>query len=283
MNAIKSAITKLVAHDVVWKLLDKTAMPLARYADIERRKVEKHKPKNLAPVVRDAITRLMPDLKVRHGAFKGMKYPAIDAVGSALFPKLLGSYESELAPILEQICACEYTEIVDVGCAEGYYGVGLAMQIPTATVYAFDTNAHAIDLCRQMAQLNGVAERLQTGAFCDAAKLLSLPITRKALIISDCEGYEKQLFNRQVAEQLRNHDFLIETHDVIDITISSSIRQSFEATHNIEVVQSVDDIKKAQTYDYPELAGFDLKARRRLLREGRPAVMEWFWMTPRDF
>jgi hypothetical protein len=33
-----------------------------------------------------------------------------------------------------------------------------------------------------------VAERLITGSFCDANVLQSIPYTKRALIISDCEG-----------------------------------------------------------------------------------------------
>ena len=114
-----------------------------------------------------------------------MKYPDQKSVGSALIPKIVGSYESELHQIIGKICNTDYSEIVDIGCAEGYYAVGLAMRIPTARVYAYDINAKAIDLCRQMAQINNVADRVTTGSFCDINTLKSIPFTKKALIISD--------------------------------------------------------------------------------------------------
>jgi hypothetical protein len=46
-------------------------------------------------------------------------------------------------------------------------------------------------------------------------------------------------------------------------------------------VKSVDDLEKARTYVYGELDGFDLASRRILLAEMRPAIMEWFFLTPR--
>ncbi|MGC4021912.1 MAG: hypothetical protein QM734_08190 [Cyclobacteriaceae bacterium] len=33
-------------------------------------------------------------LEVKNGPFKGMKYPSLSSFGSTLFPKLLGSYET---------------------------------------------------------------------------------------------------------------------------------------------------------------------------------------------
>jgi hypothetical protein len=223
---------------------------------------------------------ISPDLTVKHGPFKGMKYPERKAVGGSLVPKCLGSYEREFHPVLEKICSNEYSEIVNIGCAEGYYAIGLAMRIPTAKVFAYDTNNEAIDLCKQMARMNNVAERLITGSFCDANTLRSIPFTRKALIISDCKGYEKYLFTEEIVPFLLLHDLLIEVHDFIDIEISSMIRQCFQSTHLITAIQSIDDITKAHSYCYRELRGYDLAVRRMLLAEYRPSIMEWLYMTP---
>src|SRR5262249_9942295 len=144
---------------------------------------------------------------------------------STLFPKLLGSYERELQPIMQTICGTDYRQIIDVGCAEGYYAVGLAMRIPSAAVYAFDTDENALVLCKSMACLNGVESRVITGSFCSAETLSLIDFTGECLIISDCEGYEKELFASWNAPRLEGCDLLIEIHDFIDINISSIIRE----------------------------------------------------------
>ncbi len=230
-------------------------------------------------VVTDAVIgKVCPDLRVRHGVFQGMKYPHIKSVSSALFPKLLGSYERELHPVLTRICSQGYREIVNIGCAEGYYAVGLAMRIPGAKVYAFDTNPEAITLCREMAVLNGVSERVITGAFCDAKVLQGIPFAGRALVVCDCEGYEKKLFNTETVKFLAPHDVLVEVHDGVDITISTCLKSLFEPTHRIEQIASLDDIKKAQTYLYPELEPYDLATRKTLVGERRPHIMEWLFI-----
>ena len=96
--------------------------------------------------------------RVLSGPFVGMDYVQ-QATGSALMPKLLGSYEAELHETLEKIAATEYAAIIDIGCAEGYYAIGLAMRLPNAQVYAFDIDPEARELCTAMARLNGVEER----------------------------------------------------------------------------------------------------------------------------
>jgi hypothetical protein len=41
---------------------------------------------------------LVREMTVRSGPFQGMRYPGAEAAGSALIPKLLGSYQRELHP-----------------------------------------------------------------------------------------------------------------------------------------------------------------------------------------
>jgi hypothetical protein len=53
-----------------------------------------------------------------------MNYGSIGALCSTFIPKIIGSYECELHPAIEEIIVNNYAEVWDVGCAEGYYAVG---------------------------------------------------------------------------------------------------------------------------------------------------------------
>jgi len=220
------------------------------------------------------------DLCVKHGPFKGMRYPRPESVGSSILPKLLGSYEHEIAPLMERLCCEQFTEIVDIGCAEGYYAVGLAMRIEHAKVFAFDTDYDARRSCREMALLNHVSKRVAVGGLCDQKQLLTLPLTKKALIVSDCEGYEKKLFTADSAHALRQHDILIEVHDFIDPTISKHLQTAFQSTHRLTVYCSLPDVDKVSQYGFEELALLSAEQRLSVLREGRECVMEWLHAEP---
>lgn len=278
---MKSSIKKIVDYAVknkfLWKVLNSTILPIARYAEFAKAEQDK------ATVDFEAVARsISPDLTVKHGPFCGMQYPPSKAFRQNWCPnRLLGSYEQEIAPALGKIFTKDYTEIINIGCGEGYYAVGLAMRIGTANIFAYDVNKNAIQCCKKMAQINHVSERIQTGYFCSRAVLESIPLTKKALIFSDCEGYEKELFTKESASRFREHDLLIEVHDFVDIEISSYLRSLFAETHEVESYQSVDDIKKAQNYSYPELESFSLAERKAILTEARPAIMEWLYFTAR--
>lgn len=227
--------------------------------------------------------RVSPELTVLHGPFAGLRYASARSAGSALVPKLLGSYEHELHGVIERILAGDYTDVVDIGCAEGYYAVGFGARFARATVHAFDTSPRAQQLCRAMARLNGVAERLKLGDFCDEPTLLGLQLGRKALVLSDCEGYEATLFTARVAAFLAPHDVLIEVHeDPHDPTLSAALQSRFASTHDVTIVDSIDDKRKLRGRDFPELAAFDPRTRHRLVREGRQGIMEWLYCTPKQ-
>ena len=61
---------------------------------------------------------------VQTGPFAGMKY-VCQSTG-ALCPKLLGCYESELHPAIAKAISRQPKNIINVGCAEGYYAIGMA-------------------------------------------------------------------------------------------------------------------------------------------------------------
>ena len=89
------------------------------------------------------LVRQRTDCKVRLGPFAGMRYVS-NSIGGAYLPKLLGIYERELTQVMEAACARQPRLIVDIGAAEGYYAVGLALRNPQATVIAFEAEENWI-------------------------------------------------------------------------------------------------------------------------------------------
>ncbi|MDP9047326.1 MAG: 50S ribosomal protein L11 methyltransferase [Bacteroidota bacterium] len=211
-----------------------------------------------------------------------MKYPALTSIGSALYPKLLGSYERELHGVIKAFLKKKYTEILDIGCAEGYYAIGLSLKFNDTKVFAYDTDETARKLCLQMAKLNGTEDKLFVKETCTAEELKSFKFSGPALVICDCEGYESSLFTTASVKNLTNCDLLIETHDFIDLNISQNLVSLFNETHNIQIVKSIDDIEKAKTYGYKETDSLSLNEKMILFRECRPSIMEWLVCTPKN-
>ena len=74
---------------------------------------------------------------VMQGPLKGMNFLYKSAEGCHI-AKLLGCYEQPLQPFIEEAIEANYKTILNIGCAEGYYAVGMARRMPNTQVLAFD-------------------------------------------------------------------------------------------------------------------------------------------------
>ena len=211
-------------------------------------------------------------LVVLNGPFTGMTYVPFAADG-ALVPRLLGSYEAELHSVIERILEIGYTKIVNIGCGEGYYAVGLALRLPRAYVYAFDADPVARHLCQQLVRNNGVADRVIISGKCDTGQLRRLPLER-ALVICDCEGCELDLLRPDLVPGLWMCDILVELHDHLNPSISPSILARFAATHASRLVSSC----RRDPAAYSVLETLDVQSRHLAVDEFRPGVMQWAFL-----
>jgi hypothetical protein len=109
--------------------------------------------------------------RVLNGVFRDLRYPSLAITESTLVPKIVGSYEYQLQPWLSQIINTDYSDIIDIGSAEGYYAVGLAQTMPKAIIHRFDINEKDIAFSQQMAKVNNVSN-LTWNTVCDEKTLL---------------------------------------------------------------------------------------------------------------
>ncbi len=165
------------------------------------------------------------------GPFKGMTYLA-EAHEGALIARLLGAYESELAPHFEAFIAERLDCVIDVGCAEGYYAVGLARRMPEATIHAFDISERARRECAVLAERNGVADRVKIGAEFKPEDFQAFA-GRRALVLIDCEGAEVDILRPDLAPALAGLNIIVETHDVYRPGALATLMDRFSPTHDI--------------------------------------------------
>lgn len=217
---------------------------------------------------------------VINGYFKGIEYSEFATFGSSLFPKLSGNYESELFPFFKEIANKNYTSIIDVGCAEGFYAVGMAIKYPSANIFAYDIEEPARKLCRSLADFNGVGDRVFINAGCDSQTLKSLDAGISHLIICDCEGFERKLFNQDSIQSLLKSDLLIEMHPMHEPDVKKYLFKLFEKSHQLKIISSYDDDRKI--HDLPkEFEDFGALERLKLVQEGRAFSMDWLIAVPK--
>jgi len=220
------------------------------------------------------------DLTVKGGLFSGMKYASLESVGSQIFPKLAGTYEDELFPMLKLLSSNQYDLIVNIGHAEGFYAIGLAKLFPTNYVYAYDIDAHAEELCTRMALLNNVQDRVLIKGSCSAAILANITMGKRCLILCDCEGYERELFVKSNITAFADSHLIIELHPMDDALIKSYVTDLFNISHDLQFVSSHDTVRKI--FELPnEFSIFSFGEKYKIVDEHRPFTMDWLIASPR--
>lgn len=223
---------------------------------------------------RQLAVRISPESRVLSGPFKGMIYPDLISAGSALLPKIIGSYESELHDIFSSVLLTgKYDTLLNIGCGEGYYAVGLARYPQYKKVLAVDNHLVTLRLCRYMANANKVQRKM---SFYNSIEecLESESLHERTVVICDCEGCELDVLDPTIAPEYAKTDILVECHGFLDSSITTRLYKRFSATHTIKKIVN----KPKKNYTSPELTALQLKITPEMLLEHRPEKVSWLWM-----
>lgn len=227
------------------------------------------------------LERLKKSHIVVGGPFKGMWYHG-DAVCGASTPRIMGVYESELAPCLLKWSAIPFRHIVDVGAAEGYYAVGCGMLWPQASVTAFESSEEGRRLLARNVELNGVQSRVKIMGHCGREQLrAAMRDGLRSLVIMDVEGAEGHLLEAGSIPSLANAHIIVEIHDYIDNRLGEIVSSHLKSSHLIEEVRT----RRRTFWDFyePRALWFRLwllPYLRQYADELRPGPMRWFCCTP---
>jgi hypothetical protein len=214
--------------------------------------------------------------QVISGPFEGLQMVFEQSWINDLGSKLLGSYEEQLHEVILQTKSAGYANVINVGCAEGYYAIGLARLLPNAKVFAFDIDEKAQLIVKDNARLNRVHDRVRIGGKCTARSLNKLlSDEHHSLIVMDVEGAEKDLLDPKKAPRLTHVDMLIECHDLIGETITELLEERFSSTHVISRI--MDGPRNPHKYELlrplPDLMKWNC------LCENRQSTMNWLFLS----
>ena len=262
---------RLVSSTIIWKLFNRIIWKPAlifrkhRYDVIEKR----------------ILNRFNTPAMVIDGPFCGMQYPFLKSCCSTLIPKLIGTYESELHPYFRRWRDVDFSKIIDIGSAEGYYAIGLARMFPNAAIIAYDASDEARSLTSELAAANGEHSRITIRGGCSREMLLTEKNNARTLIVCDCEGCEQNIFDSEVAYHLRSCHIIIELHDNPQqgSYARSVLLPILAKTHHVEIASSLSDDQKANYYKSDFLTDDPLE-RQIGFAEKRPFTMEWLVCEP---
>ena len=264
-----------IVNSLLEKLPPKWRYPAHRAALAMGRLVDREE-KVRAKAMADISTKRI----VAAGPFAGMQYLPV-SVGSVLVPKVAGVYEKELYPAVERVIAAEPDVVVDLGSAEGFYVVGMAMRLPAAKVHGFDIDPYARHLTQCLAELNATTDRVTVAGLCDHATLDRLLASAdRPAVICDIEGGELDLLDVERVPSLSKTVLLIEAHEIDRDKQSTAdiMVDRLQATHDIERIA----VQPRERGDVPELANLDDESFFHATNEWRLQVDGWLACWPRN-
>ena len=213
---------------------------------------------------------------VVRGPFQGMKILRKFSWGDGdSASKLLGLYECELFSDLEKVIATKPDIILNVGCAEGYYGIGLAKRTGSKTIL-FDVNKTAIDIARENARANNV-NAIMFSNDCTVENYRSFVAAHDTpFIFMDCEGAEEDILDLNVIPELTKATIMVESHDCNRPGLTDKLIARFAETHQIKVIRQGDKNPYMPLID--DLDDYDKML---LCVEARPSTMSWLYLIPK--
>ena len=215
------------------------------------------------------------------GPFQGMKYLE-HSYWNLYYPKLLGTYEKELAAAVEALITARPALIVNVGAGEGYFAVGLARRLPETKIIAFEATPSERERLARMCQMNDVAGQIDIRGTCEVESLdQAMQGAVAPWVICDVEGYEDVLLRPALLSNSASASYIVEVHEFAKATLKQDLLDRFSATHDCQVITAA---KRA-----PEEFPFPSTLTRMLpsmfvtgpMSEFRPREMCWMVMTPK--
>lgn len=215
-------------------------------------------------------------LTVRSGAVRGLRYPRhmVDLLDAPV-AMLLGSYEREIHDELEREIERGPTRFLDIGAGVGHYAVGLTRRMPSVETVAFELSRSARCSCRVLADLNGVDGRLQLLGRADAGSV-ARAVVDGALVLSDCEGAEADIFSDATVPHLRQATLVVEAHESVRPGVTDLLTERFGKTHDPLVIPQ----QPRDADDYPELGELPAADRDVAIDELRSRRDPWLVLRP---
>jgi hypothetical protein len=245
---------------------------------------------NLLQLLTDAANRrrleLLPYVshstqnRVQTGPFKGMTIVPKSSWGDGdTGAKWLGVYEDELHDFVEDAISRKPDCLINIGCAEGYYIVGLSLRLPGVKGIAVDVSPAAVSIVDENAAANGVDTIETVNQTVDTDWLQQqCSQYQSPFLVVDCEGAEQELLDPEKAPALKHASILVESHDCVIPGLLDVLTDRFLSTHDIQVA----DQKYKDPYQFDFLKPLSDCDKWALVHEGRPSSMSWLYMTPKS-
>ena len=216
--------------------------------------------------------------KAISGPFQGMQMSDIAhfGVGHSVV-KLLGTFEHPIHRSINSELAKNHDLFINIGCGDGYYGVGVKLRSPSTNLLMVDIDSACLEQVKLSCSLNGISDYTFRNEFNNQSLQTALVGSNNPWVFVDIEGAEVDLLNPAEASDLSRATITVEMHDCFRMGVTNELIARFQRTHRI--INIVDDWNKTIPR-LPEGVVLPDYVIDYIRHEGRCTRMNWLYMTP---
>lgn len=220
---------------------------------------------------------------VMYGPFKGMRLGTETYWGKYdVISKILGVYEEEVTDRLRAMLGAGKAPFVDLGAADGYYAIGVAVSGMAENVFAFEINQQGRDSLTKNAASNGCAHKITISGEANFASLKSLiDLFGSAVILIDIEGAEYDLLDDRLLDLLRTCRMIVELHPGL-VALGEEKETALMARARKHFTLSTLYRESYCPNRFPELNDFKDDERLLAVSEGRSRNPKWLVLDPKS-
>lgn len=237
--------------------------------------LEKHK-----QMLSDVIVNIHGN-KVAYGLFKGLKFIEESHWGSSdKGTMILGLYEQEVLNEFLNIPE-RYTIFIDLGAADGYYGVGVLINKLFKKSYCYEITEAGRSVIEKTAIFNNVADKvvIRGEATKNIADEIPSSEINDSVLLVDIEGSEFDLLSSEFFKSFRSSIILVELHDFIYPDGEERIHRlilNSKDTHSVRLIP----MGSRDLSTFCELKHWNDTNRWMLCSENRSQRMSWARFDP---
>jgi hypothetical protein len=208
--------------------------------------------------------------------FSEDKWWGIDRAGM-----LFGLYEQEILESLVNIPK-RYKALIDLGAADGYYGIGVLNIINNLFEYSycFEASENARNILTKNSEINGVSDRMSIHGIAknDFYKVIRPEHIATSVLLVDIEGEEFDVLDKELFGIFKNSIIFVELHDRAEHRLARLRDDASKYFDIVELTTTSRDLSK-----FPELMSFSDTNRWLICSEGRPCLMAWYRLEPKNW
>jgi len=219
---------------------------------------------------------------VAYGRFKGLKLSKKTWWGAPdKAAMLLGLYEVE---ILESLANVPETHniFIDLGAADGYYGVGVLVAKMFDYSYCFEITESGQRTIHENAYNNNVTDQIKINGIAKIDFYKSIPSKHldRCVLLVDIEGAEFDIFNEATFAAFKYSIIIVELHDWQLVDGDEKLKRFKNLANKYFSITTL-TTRSRDTSCFAELDNYSDDDRWLICSEGRGRKMNWLRLDPK--